>query len=73
MQAYFQIFLVGFLVFECDFVAANVEDNARFDCYPERLDKVTVNQTLCEARGCIWKKPVSNQVSRTFALWKLST
>ena len=57
-------FVAVFLVFRFDFVNANVEDHARFDCYPERLKKVALNQTLCEARGCTWKQPLSDQVSR---------
>jgi hypothetical protein len=72
MQMFFQIFLAAFLVIGCDIVAANGEDNARFDCYPERLNnKAAVNRTLCEARGCTWKQPASNDVSPDFCTVKI--
>jgi hypothetical protein len=65
MALYFQMFVALLFVFGCYFVdSETVEDHARFDCYPERLSEgeQAVNQTLCEARGCIWKQPVNQQV-----------
>ncbi|XP_028402531.1 maltase-glucoamylase, intestinal-like [Dendronephthya gigantea] len=61
MVFYLRTFTVLILVaFGCHFIEAN--DEARFDCYPERLvDKDAVNKTLCEKRGCIWKKPGKDQ------------
>ena len=58
------LFLLG-----CCFVEGNAEDDTRFDCYPERLSlgPKFVNRTLCEARGCIWKEPVEDQVRRRFS------
>ena len=59
------MFVALLFVFGCYFVdSETVEDHARFDCYPERLSEgeQAVNQTLCEARGCIWKQPVNQQV-----------
>jgi hypothetical protein len=41
------------LVFLCGFFVRNnaLPEAERFDCYPEHG-----NQTLCEARGCMWEK-----------------
>ena len=66
MVLYLRTFVAVFLVaFGCNFIAAN--DEARFDCYPERLSRgeKAVNETLCEARGCTWKKSRKNKASLT--------
>ena len=52
------MFLFGY----CFVNAHNEDDLARFDCYPELLNQQTVKQSLCETRGCIWKKPASDKV-----------
>lgn len=65
MALHFTTFVALFFLL----VIGNAEDDARFDCYPERLSlgPKAVNKTLCEARGCIWKEPVTDQVRRRFS------
>uniref|UniRef100_T1JFA2 P-type domain-containing protein n=1 Tax=Strigamia maritima TaxID=126957 RepID=T1JFA2_STRMM len=36
---------------------ANIDDNLRFDCYPED----GASQEKCEARGCCWAQPKENK------------
>lgn len=65
-MALFSIALLFFILSERrSAVSAEDDDDdlRRFDCYPERASQgeQAVDQSLCEARGCLWKEPVSDK------------
>ena len=69
MAPHFTTFVAVFFLLARCFVNGSSRDEMRFDCYPERvsLGEKAINKTLCEARGCVWKEPVKNQVRHIFS------